>query len=86
MNVACPAPSANPDAPFIVLPESIRSRQLELSQEAALAEVEQLSGMQMVDNGGLTVYSGFHANYGPVFIVIPPMGMSFLLLPFDCLY
>ena len=54
-----------------------------LSQEDAEMAVDQLVNAQKSDGGNLTIYSGQHPDHGNVYIVIPPFGSSYLLLPIE---
>jgi len=59
------------------------TRLIEISQEDAELHADRLTSAERFDNGSSVVYSGVHPEHGKVFIFIPPIGSSFLLLPFE---
>lgn len=53
----------------------------ELDFETATEESQKLSKSERRDGGASTVYTGIHPDYGPVTIIIPGLGESYLIIP-----
>jgi hypothetical protein len=60
-------------------------RNLSMDFETATVAVNEMTDVQEVVNGGVTVYSGFHPEHGAIHIVIPALSQGMcgmMLLPF----
>lgn len=58
-------------------------RFIAISQEQAMENAGLLERSQIENRENMVLYSGIHPVHGPVHIVVPAFGQSFLLLPFE---
>lgn len=57
-------------------------RNICVNNETAAIAASELVNQQIQELEGVTIYSGWHKEYGNIHIVIPAMGDGVLLLPF----